>query len=173
MSRIAELVLLIISVSALASVFVTGWWRYREGYERGYQDGRAFQIDREQRARDRELARKTGALPDTRAPWPVYMNPGGEAQRPVSSRPAVTAADIPPVTVPRPARTPDGGAGLARPEEKPPPFGPPQPAPDPGPLTITGPALTDTGELRALTDARIAQIVSGEAAWRAKTGLEA
>jgi hypothetical protein len=147
---------MVISGCALFVLALVGtcWVFHRTGWDSGYEEGRAdvfTELGAHRAAAPRhaystprtEIRAKTGPLPP--------VGPVGPPPRLVP-----TADDIAPVIVPEP--------GTLIPFRT-------QPAPSPATETGQLPAITSTGELRVLSDAYIAQMRSGEAAWRAKAGL--
>lgn len=129
---------------------------HSDGYEAGYNEGRAdrAQMELEERRAERSQRRaRAGTSPGRDEDASPVARP---ARRPAERRPQrsvpavsrghVSAADLRPVAIPGPLR--------------------PQPGRDSGAGTMTMPAVRSTGELRAVTDAWIADMRASEAAYR-------
>ena len=142
---------IVLTVAAIGALFVISWkLAFHDGWESCLDDQRSRKYLEAIRERREEPGRR-------RRPVPVMT--GREyfaAVPPPPRRRVVTTAagDRVPVTV-----VPVGPASVPM---------RPQPGRDSGPGTVTMPALTDTGEIRAVSAAYIAQVEQQEEAWRAQ-----
>jgi hypothetical protein len=133
---------------------------YRGGHLHGYQDHRA-EVNELKNAADTRNA--PGAEPGE-----IHV----KTTRPGSALPPGWFEHIPPAVpaggrpLPSQARWRLTSRGDVEIE-----FKKPQSAPDPGPLTAGMPAVSTTGELRAITDAWVAKTRTTEDAWRQERGL--
>lgn len=139
----------------LVLVTVAGWWLcWKLAYKDGWDDGRDYQKERaylrairaEDEGAERSRVRRGSSLPAAPIPWYSEVHPGPKP------RVVTTADDLAPVIIPR-------GATIIPWQ--------PQPGRTSGTGTVAMPALTATGEMRAVTDAFIELIEAREAEYRA------